>query len=176
MRRSKRNRAGGAPLRSTPPDNFSVYRFPPAIRPALRKPASAARSASAAPVISGSSRKTSFAVPSQIHRLRPGVKDRVGRKTGLCPYLLCRLKCMGIPKVRPAKVCAHWRKEVPSLDRCTTKEMGHMADKTTMTPEQIERQKQITLIAKQNDAFRKLPLVDENRGKWVLTRGIQGRR
>ncbi len=48
-----------------------------------------------------------------------------------------------------------------------------MADKTTMTPEQIERQKQITLIAKQNDAFRKLPLVDENRGKWVLTRGIQ---
>ena len=32
-----------------------------------------------------------------------------------------------------------------------------MADKTTMTPEQIERQKQITLIAKQNDAFRKLP-------------------
>ena len=47
-----------------------------------------------------------------------------------------------------------------------------MAYLKNMTPEQIERQAEITKIAEQNDSFRTHPFVDDRVGRWVVTAAV----
>ncbi len=47
-----------------------------------------------------------------------------------------------------------------------------MAYLKNMTPEQIERQAEITKIAEQNDCFRTHALADDRVGRWVFTAAV----